>query len=402
MNNLNETLGLRVLSVSPSNLESNVNVNSSISVTFTSDINPATLTKNIVVFEDYNKVYKDIASLKDYSKYSVVKGTISYKDKVLTYTPAKPFNANSSYIVVLNDKIADIIGNQLIQKYIAVFYTEKTASYPRVEITSPKYGLITNEIPAFKWVNQHSTSYVFQLSKENSFENLILNEPVAGNEFQQEVEYTPVFRAKEGMYFVRIKSESNGEWSDTFQFFIKPITDAVIAEEDTPEMQSYDEFFENLQDPITVLEYFPADNSISNSLKTNIIYVKLKGKVDESRIHLEDCYIYGESLDENHEEYAHKIVNGTWSIVYDSYLDCTYVIFTPDVLMDKTTLPETDKETSDTEEKTSEEKTDTEGKTSEEKASDTEKGTTDGTSQSETQGETAASTGESSSEKESG
>ena len=397
MNNLNETLGLRVLSVSPSNLESNVNVNSSISVTFTSDINPATLTKNIVVFEDYNKVYKDIASLKDYSKYSVVKGTISYKDKVLTYTPAKPFNANSSYIVVLNDKIADIIGNQLIQKYIAVFYTEKTASYPRVEITSPKYGLITNEIPAFKWVNQHSTSYVFQLSKENSFENLILNEPVAGNEFQQEVEYTPVFRAKEGMYFVRIKSESNGEWSDTFQFFIKPITDAVIAEEDTPEMQSYDEFFENLQDPITVLEYFPADNSISNSLKTNIIYVKLKGKVDESRIHLEDCYIYGESLDENHEEYAHKIVNGTWSIVYDSYLDCTYVIFTPDVLMDETTLPET-------EEKTSEEKTDTEGKTSEEKASDTsdtEKGTTDGTSQSETQGETAASTGESSSEKES-
>ena len=54
MNNQNETLGLRVLSVSPSHLESSVNVNTSIRVTFTSDINPSTLTKNIVVFEGEN------------------------------------------------------------------------------------------------------------------------------------------------------------------------------------------------------------------------------------------------------------------------------------------------------------------------------------------------------------
>ena len=63
MNNQNETLGLRVLSVSPSHLESSVNVNTSISVTFTSDINPSTLTKNIVVFEDYNK--KNLLLLKE-------------------------------------------------------------------------------------------------------------------------------------------------------------------------------------------------------------------------------------------------------------------------------------------------------------------------------------------------
>ena len=55
MNNNNESIGLRVLSVSPSHTESNVNVNSSIDVTFSSDINPITLSKNIVVFEDYNK-----------------------------------------------------------------------------------------------------------------------------------------------------------------------------------------------------------------------------------------------------------------------------------------------------------------------------------------------------------
>ena len=331
MNNQNETVGLRVLSVSPSHSESNVNVNSTIDVTFTSDINPSTLTKNIVVFEDYNKVYKNANSLKDYSKYAVVKGSINYKDKVLTYTPEKPFNTDSSYILVLNDKITDIIGNTLTQKYVAVFYTEKVASYPRCEIISPKYGNITSEIPTFKWHNQKSPSYVFQISKNNSFELLVLDEVVPGNEYEDDISFTPEFNAQEGMYFIRVKSE-NGEWSDTHQIFIKPITDAVIAQEDTPEMLAFDDFFDGLVDPVEILEYFPPQNSINNSLKTNMIYIKIKGKLDESRINLDDCYVYGESLDDDHEEYSHESISGSWSVVYDSYYDVTYIIFTPDLI----------------------------------------------------------------------
>lgn len=363
MNNQNETLGLRVLSVSPSHSESNVNVNSTIDVTFTSDINPSTLTKNIVVFEDYNKVYENTNSLKDYSKFSVVKGSISYKDKIMTYTPDKPFNTNSCYILVLNDKITDIIGNTLVQKNITVFYTEKIASYPRCEIISPKYGNITSEIPTFKWINQKSPSYVFQISKNNSFELLILNEVIPGNEYEDEISFTPRFNAQEGMYFIRVKSE-NGEWSDTHQIFIKPITDAVIAQEDTPEITSYQDFFENLVEPIEILEYFPAPNSVNNSLKTNIIYIKIKGKIDESRINLNDCYIYGESLDENHEEYSHESISGSWSIIYDSYYDVTYIIFTPTLINGEDTEDEeenqeepvieepTENEENDTEENT--------------------------------------------------
>lgn len=331
MNNQNETVGLRVLSVSPSHSESNVNVNTSIDVTFSSDINPSTLTKNIVVFEDYNKVYKNANSLKDYSKYSVVKGSINYSDKVLTYTPEKPFNTDSCYILMLNDKIADITGNQLVQKCISVFYTEKVASYPRCEIIAPKYGNITNEIPTFKWINQKSPSYVFQISKNNSFEVTILDEVIPGNEYEDEISYTPEFNAQEGMYFIRIKSE-NGEWSNTHQIFIKPITDAVVAQEDTSEMVAFEDFFEGLIDPVEVLEYFPKDHSVNNSLKTNIIYIKIKGKLDESRVDLTNCSVYGESLDEDHEEYSHTEITGSWSIVYDSYYDATYIIFTPGLI----------------------------------------------------------------------
>ena len=327
----NETIGLKVLSVSPSHAESNVNVNSTIDITFTSDINPNTLTKNIVVFKDINKIYKNANSLRDYSKYEVVKGSISYENKILTYTPDTPFDVDSTYILMLNDKIADITGNQLIKKYINVFYTELEQSYTGVKIITPKYGLITNEIPMFEWENQKAPSYVFQISKENSFERLIIEDVIKGNDKTDKIQYIPSFKAEEGMYFIRIKCE-NSDWSETHQIFIKPITDAVIAEEDTSEMIAFEDFFENLEDPIEILEYFPEPNSINNSLKTNLIYLKIKGKIEEDRVDFSNCYIYGESLDDEHNEYSHESISGDWSVVYDAYLDVTYIIFTPDIM----------------------------------------------------------------------
>lgn len=331
MNNTNETIGLRVLNISPNHQSSNVNVNNNIEITFSSDINPATFVKNIVILEDYNKIYKNINSLKDYSKYSVVKGSISYKDRVLTYTPNEPFKTDSCYIVMLGDEIADITGNKMIKKHVSCFYTESVASFPRCEIISPKYGSITNAIPEFVWKNQCSESYIFQVSKNNSFELLLYNKVIPGNKIEENMKHTPEFNAEEGMYYVRIQSE-NGEWSDTHEIFIKAITDAVIAEQDIPEMMHLDEFLEGIQEPIEILEYFPSEDSINIGLKTNIVYIKIKGKVDEDRLHLEDCYVYGESFDEEHEEYAHETVDGTWTVVYDSYFDVTYVIFTPEIL----------------------------------------------------------------------
>ena len=331
MNNTNETIGLRVLNVSPDHQASNVNVNSSIDITFSSDINPATFHRNIVILEDYNRIYKNINSLKDYSQYRAVKGTISYKDKVLTYTPDEPFHTGACYIIMLGNDITDIIGNKMAKKHISVFYTEHIASFPRCEIISPKYGSIVNSFPEFVWKNQCSESYRIQVSKSNSFELLLYDEVVPGNKIDNFIRHTPRFHAEEGMYHIRVRSEG-GEWSNVYQIFIKEITDAVIAEQDVPDMMHLDEFLDDINEPIEILEQFPSDNTINISLKTNIIYIKIKGKVDKDRINFDDCYVYGESFDDEHEEYSHETVDGKWSIVYDSYYDVTYVIFTPSVI----------------------------------------------------------------------
>lgn len=334
MDNNNESIGLRVLSVSPNHQSTNANVNSSIIITFSSDINPGSLAKNIVVLEDHNKIYKNANSLKDYSQYSVTKGSISYNDKILTYVPNEPFNTDTCYVVVLSDGITDIVGNKMIKKHVSCFYTESTASFPRCEIISPKYGSILSTIPEFKWKNQCSESYVFQISKNNSFELLLCNEIIPGNKIEEVIKYTPDIKLQEGMYHFRVKSE-NGEWSDVYQIFIKEITDAVIAESDYPDFMHYDEFIDGLEEPIEVLEFFPQDDSINVSLKTNIIYLKIKGLIEEDRLKLDDCYVFGESFDEDHEEYSHNTVDGKWAVIYDAYFDVTYIIFTP-VSIDET------------------------------------------------------------------
>lgn len=331
MNTTIETIGLRVLSTEPAHEAVKVNVNSGFRIEFNGDVNPSTLVKNMVVLEDHNHIYKNINSLKDYSQYSVVKGSISYHDRILTFTPEKPWHTDTCYVVLLNGGITDITGNTMAKKHVSCFYTESVASFPRCEITSPKFGSIVHEMPEYVWKNQFSESYTFQVSKTNTFELLLYDRVIPGNKVEREMRHRIDMVPEEGMYHVRVKSE-NGEWSDVHQFFLKQITDAVVASEDIPEIMKLEEFLEDLEEPIEILEYFPEKDATNVSLKTNIIYIKMKGKIERHRINFEDCYVYGESFDDENDEYTHGTMEGTWTMVYDSYYDVTYLIFTPKIV----------------------------------------------------------------------
>ena len=311
---------------------SNVNVNSVVKITFSADVSPKSLVGNIVVFKDIHGNYTGINSLKNTNDFENIKGNVQYKERTLTFTPNEQLNVNTNYIVILNDKIEDIIGNQLIRKEIIVFKTEPVASYPKCEIIKPAYGCISDTVPDFEWKNQFSESYRFQVSKTNTFDVLLKDEFIQGNKETNEIKYRLDFKAQEGMYYARVRSEG-GEWSDVHSFFIKEVTDAVVSDQDIPDMQLND-FLDGLLEPIEILEYYPDQNEVNINLKTNIIYIKMKGKVEEERVNFDSCYVFGESFDEEHGEYAHDVVNGSWTLIYDSFFDVTYLIFTPENIDD--------------------------------------------------------------------
>lgn len=353
MNNMNETQGISILSTSPVQFETDIDVYSDIKVTFSGEIDTGTLKSSIIVLKDKDGIYENPASLKYKDKFIAVKGSIKYSDRILTFTPSRPYDIDTRYVVVINNTIKDITGLPLLKKKIFSFNTEITKSYGKTEILQPKYGSISRDIPEIHWKSQEAPCYIMQVSKSPGFETIVYENFIVPDEehtyiSQEEYEfqpeevppeeqpfnvnfYIPEFNKKEGVYYLRIKAEG-GKWSDIWQFFIKETTDAVIAEDDEKDIQYLDDFLSDVDKEITVLEYFPPDGSISNSLKTNIFYIKMDGKVDESEVEYPELSVYGEAADEKDEEegYKHGILKGAWTFVYDEDHDCTYLIFTPD------------------------------------------------------------------------
>lgn len=320
--------GLRILNVIPDNCSKNINIHSDIKIEFDADVNPGSIKGNFVVLEDPNRVYKNTSDLKDSSNFIQVKGNVGYSNKVLTFTPQEPLKIDTGYVVILNEDIKDIIGNQLTRTYISTFFTEMTASFKRVEFIAPKYGSICNNIPEFTWGNVGAPSYVFQVSKINTFETLIVDTFVVGNGTDKEISFKPDFFVSEGIYHVRVKAEDSA-WSDITQFFIKPITDAVVANEDG--IVDLTDFMSEIEEPIEILEFFPADGSILNSTKTNVIYIKVAGHLDESEVDFSRFFVTGAMFDEDdNADNEHGEVYGSWSLVYDSYFDETFLVFLMD------------------------------------------------------------------------
>lgn len=328
MNNGNETLGLSVISTVPEAHQTNVNVNKTIEIKFSGDINKSTLNNSIIVFEDYNGIYNGITSLKSSEKFNIVKGTLTYADRVIKFTPKEPFNVDTRYIVVLNNTITDITGNKLLNKFVFAFNTEITKSYSSCNITYPSFGLIVNSVPEIQWKSLQAPSYIMQISKSNTFEILLYETFIINND-EETITYTPNIPYKEGVYYVRVKAEG-GEWSEPCQFFIKEVTDAVVAQDDQSEEIYLADFLADLEEELEILEIFPSDNSVNNSLKTNIFYIKIKGEITEEQIDFDDFLVIGEAFDEEDDiSYEHGEINGSWTIIYDSQYDCTYIIFTP-------------------------------------------------------------------------
>jgi hypothetical protein len=380
MNNGNDSMGITVVTTVPKAHQCDIAVDTTIQLTFSADLNRSTLNNCIVVFEDYKGIYNGVSSLKNSIDFNVVKGALTYDNRTITFTPEKELQVDTKYIVVINNTIKDITGSPMLKKYIFAFNTEIAKSFGACEIISPKYGSISSSIPEIHWKDLKAPSYIVQISKSNQFESLLFetfivpnkdntyftkdntvipqeelkktSDSILYNNMKDSVEYvkdnieldengepiegtykivfmTPDIIQKEGVYYIRIKAEG-GKWSDVYQFFIKEVTDAVVAAEDQSDELYLDEFLSDLEDEIEVLEMFPDNNSILNSLKTNIIYIKIKGIVDESRINFSECEIIGEPFDEeDDEEYEQGLLLGSWSTVYDDTYDCTYLIFTP-------------------------------------------------------------------------
>lgn len=334
MNNNNELIGIRVISTSPNAHEHDISVSNQIEITFSADLNRETLNNSIMVFEDFKGVYNGVPSLRQTSDYRIIPGVVSYKERVMTFKPKEKLNTDTRYIVVVNGNVKDIVGNKMMKNFVFTFHTELAQSYGPCEIISPSYGEIFSHAPIVSWKNQFSDSYIIQVSKQNTFEVLLFETFFVDSEGIDTISYdlNSNLDFKEGVYYLRVKSEG-GPWSVPVQFFYKEVTDAIVAYEDQSEDIYLKDFLDGLENELEILEIFPSDGSINNSIKTNIWYMKVKGHMLETDLDLLDCEVCGEPFDEEDDiADEHGQVQGSYTVIYDSEFDYSYLVFTPDPL----------------------------------------------------------------------
>jgi hypothetical protein len=302
---------------------------------FNGELNENTVYGNVFILEDAGHVYKGDKII-DLTKYTSVKGNLVYGDKVILFTPEKPLNEGSQYIVYIPaQSIKDILGKTMQLDYITYFATQSEASLPACNIVFPKEGVVVDKINGIVWKNQNAATYVVEISKFKTFEHLVLSEmvidPLPDTDDNISFDMSS-FALAEGLYYVRVRA-LNGAFGEPISFFIKDHERTPVSEDDSEILDVAEEIPEDIE----VLEMFPEDGFSNVALNLKTMYVKLNRILTEDEANSIICSVTSTYSDESDADTdtvkVHGEVHGTWSVINDTNQDVSYIVFSPDKLV---------------------------------------------------------------------
>jgi hypothetical protein len=111
-----------VIQTSPADNAQFVQISSVVTVTFSEAMEPSSLEDSALVFSPE------------------VGGTVTYADRILTFTPDADLQANITYTATITTKAKDVAGNPIAQTYEWQFATFADVTPPQVSVVSPRDG----------------------------------------------------------------------------------------------------------------------------------------------------------------------------------------------------------------------------------------------------------------------
>ena len=196
-------------------------------------------------------------------------------------------------------------------------------------------------MPVISWEHIETDAIIIQIAKDIKFKYIVY-ENILRKSKDNILDSLDISKEyDDGSYFLRIKSV-NEAWSEITQFFIKSnitekskITDDDVIEDEV-EIEEEEEFTKDL----VILDMYPKDKSTMVSTKTNIIYVKVMGEISLDDLDLNNSFVEGSLFAEEDEENnaPQGYLTGKWSVIYDEFEDCSYIIFTPNDIIKETAI----------------------------------------------------------------
>lgn len=313
-------LGLRVESISPLKSKTGVDLNSDIKLEFNSDLDTSSIISNIFILEDNRSLYNALNEI-DVDDYKKVDGTLTYKNKIVTFTPKSQLNIDTKYIIYIpKNNIVDILGNIMLTDFISTFSTEPHQTFKRCNIIYPVNNTILKSLDKIEVENLGSERYLIQISKIKTFDNVVLEEIIDSNIIERD------FNLGDGLYFLRAKT-IDGKFGDDTVLTIKTHKNTVPTDQDIDDNYIWEEYGEEG----LILETYPLNDTENISEKTNVIYMKVDGIVDINDIDFYESFIDGtyNDDDDSTSKKSHNEVDGSYTIVQDNEKLETYIFFTP-------------------------------------------------------------------------
>ena len=187
-----------VLETDPVNMAVDVPVSTAISITFSTDMDPATLPGNIVV--------------QTTSGGAKVEGNITYRDRVAVFRPARPLDPGTSYTVIvagdahLEDGrftgVRSILGYPMAGVFTFTFTTVAYGELPAPAPVAPAgMSTVAPGRVRFAWTDvAGAADYEVQVSASPTMETLLWSTTVTGTEV------VPAWVFEEGNYFWRVRA----------------------------------------------------------------------------------------------------------------------------------------------------------------------------------------------------
>lgn len=315
-----ETIGLRVNRATPSDYSTGVDVNSIIEVEFNSDLDTGSIYGNFYVLKDTKRLLVGKPSNIDIKDFDIVKGSLSYKDRVIIFKPVGQLDNSSRYILyVPKYSIKDFNGRVSMVDYISSFDTDGYSSDRPCNIIFPKDNSVINTLTKIEVENIGAEKYIIQISKNKDFENGIYDKVVDSNIV---IGDTSSFGIGEGSFYIRARS-TNGDFGVTSFFTLRTLPDTLVSDEDEPFIY---QALDNGYNLATLEESFPTGINVHE--KTNVSYMKFDGIVNLDDIDFYECGLYEKNVES--EEYESEPVDGAMSVIHDTDNNVTYIAFIKD------------------------------------------------------------------------
>lgn len=318
-----------VIEVSPHNYENEVDIETSVRATFDVDLDTRYLNDFVYLQDEDGKK---------------VEGRVSYRKRVLVFTPLVPLKKQATYSLFLvgdsnlaNDEVEglrSIIGDAMTGVKIVRFTTKVGDLLPPPDVKRPMNNSVIRLKPVFEWAPViGNEGYRLQVSKTNTFNVLVY--PLEDETVITGESVEPDVVMEDGHYYWRVRTiQTDGEsiWSRIMQFNLTTLSEGKIAEDDADEIDPTDDpsFYEISE--IEFIEAFPQQDTLQVPSNVENLYFRLLGDINLEEMDINSLTLTGQHISEDYEEESHGLVKGR-TVVVDSVDGTVYVIFTPDPLV---------------------------------------------------------------------